>query len=63
MREVIVSGTTLVLGTQILYGTFFLYLSSITLPPCPGKDPVIRPASSVPVNPQSSTAKDCSNQN
>jgi hypothetical protein len=26
MRLVIISGTTLVLGTQILYGSFFLYV-------------------------------------
>jgi len=43
MRLVIISGTTLVLGTQILYGSFFLYVLEYRAAPL-RHEPVFQPA-------------------
>jgi glycosyltransferase involved in cell wall biosynthesis len=50
MRLVIISGTTLVLGTQILYGSFFLYVLEYRATPLRLEAPISGPLS-VPLNP------------
>jgi hypothetical protein len=47
MRLVIVSGTTLVLGTQIVYGSFFLYVLEYRST-VPRREPVLQPAPTAP---------------
>jgi glycosyltransferase involved in cell wall biosynthesis len=50
MRLVIVSGTTAVLGTQILYGWFFLYVLEYRAAPL-RPEPVLQPALTASLNP------------
>lgn len=50
MRLVIISGTTLVLGTQVLYGSFFLYVLEYRAAPH-RREPVLQPALTAPLNP------------
>jgi hypothetical protein len=49
MRLVIISGTTLVLGTQILYGSFFLYVLEYRAAPL-RREPVLQPAPTASLN-------------
>jgi hypothetical protein len=49
MRLVILSGTTVVLGTQILYGSFFLYVLEYRAAAL-GREPVLQPAPSASLN-------------
>jgi hypothetical protein len=48
MRFVVISGTTFVLGAQILYGSFFLYVLEYRAARLP-REPILQVASTAPL--------------